>query len=416
MDFSGSFGFSSFRLTKLITGQVIRSYWTSLRKQARCIINLRMPIPILSTKLYIPPARANGVSRPRLIQKLLTGLDQPGSFALLSGPAGFGKTTLLSEFMAALQQPVAWVSFDAGDDDPIQFWSYVIAACQSIEPEVGKSALSLLELPQALPVETVPSILINDLAALERDLTLILDDYHAIRNDSIHAAISFLLEHLPKNLHVVVSTRVDPPWSLPRFRARNQLVEIRAQDLRFTTQEAASFLNRMMELKLTTEDVETLEERTEGWAAGLQLAALSMKGRSNTTGFVKALKGSHVYIAEYLVEEVLMLQPPKVQDFLLQTSILERLNGELCEAVTGCEQGQSMLQMLQSENLFVISLDDEGQWFRYHHLFTDLLQARLQRSLPKARVIELHQRASEWYEQANMVPEAIEHALAAQDH
>ncbi len=374
-----------------------------------------MPVSILSTKLYIPPARANGVSRPRLIQKLLTGLDQPGSFALLSGPAGFGKTTLLSEFVAALRQPVAWVSLDAGDDEPIQFWSYVIAACQSIQAEIGESALSLLQLPQALPGETVPSILINDLTALAYDLTLILDDYHVIRNDSIHAALAFLLEHLPKNLHVVVSTRVDPPWSLARFRVRNQLVEIRAQDLRFTMKEAASFLNRMMELKLTTEDVETLEERTEGWAAGLQLAALSMKGRSDTTGFVKALKGSHVYIAEYLVEEVLMLQPPEVQDFLLQTSILERLTAELCEAVTSNEQGQSMLQTLKSENLFVVSLDDEGQWFRYHHLFADLLQARLQRSLPKDKIIELHQRAAGWYEQAGMVSEAIEHALAAQD-
>ncbi len=384
-------------------------------QQGRCIIYPTMSTSLLSTKLYIPPARLNGVSRPRLTAKLLAVLDQPGSFGLLSGPAGFGKTTLLSEFVAALRQPVAWVSVDAGDNDPIRFWSYVIAACQTIHVKAGESALPLLQLPQDLPVDTIPSILINDLAELEQDLVLILDDYHTIQNDTIHAAVAFLLEHLPKNLHVVVSTRIDPPWPLARFRARNQLVEIRAEDLRFTTQEAAFFLNRMMELKLTAEDVETLEERTEGWAAGLQLAALSMKGRSDTTGFVKALKGSHVYIAGYLVEEVLMLQPAEVQNFLLQTSILERMNAGLCEAVTGCQQGQAMLLTLQHQNLFVISLDDEGKWFRYHNLFADLLQASLQRNSPKEKMIDLHQRAAGWYEQADMIPEAIEHSLAAQD-
>lgn len=371
---------------------------------------------LLSTKLYIPPARANGVSRPRLIEKLLAVLAQPGSFGLLSGPAGFGKTTLLSEFAAALRQPVAWVSVDARDNDPIRFWSYVIAACQSVQVKAGESALALLQLPQDLPVETIPSLLINDLAELDQELVLILDDYHTIQNDAIHAAVAFLLDHLPKNLHVVISTRIDPPWPLARFRARNQLVEIRAQDLRFTPQEAAFFLNRMMELELPTADVETLEERTEGWAAGLQLAALSMKGRSDTTGFVKALKGSHVYIAGYLVEEVLILQPPEVQEFLLQTSILERLNASLCEAVTGCQQGQAMLLTLQHQNLFVISLDDDGKWFRYHNLFADLLRASLQRNSPNEKIIILHQRAAAWFEQTGMIPEAIEHSQAAQDH
>ncbi len=249
-----------------------------------------MTASLLLTKLYIPPARSDGVSRPRLTEKLLTGLDQPGSFALISGPAGFGKTTLLSETVAALKQPVAWVSLDAGDNDPIHFWTYVVTAFQSIRAEVGESVLSMLQLPQSMPIEVVPSILINEMAVLHQDLTLILDDYHTIQNEGIHAAVAFLLEHLPKNLHVIISTRVDPPWPLARFRSRNQLVEVRAQDLRFSTQEATSFLNRMMELELTSEDVESLEERTEGWAAGLQMAALSMKGRSDKTGFVKAFK------------------------------------------------------------------------------------------------------------------------------
>ena len=375
-----------------------------------------MSISLLSTKLYIPPSRFNAVLRPRLTQKLRTGLAQPGSFALLSSPAGFGKTTLLSEFAATLQQPIAWVSLDASDSDPNQFWSYVITACQSVHAEIGESALSLLQLPQGLPAEAVPSMLINDVAVLGDDLNLILDDYHLIQNDSIHAAMAFLLEHIPGNLHVVISTRVDPPWPMARFRARNQLVEIRVKDLRFTSTEAASFLHQILEMKLSDEDVETLEERTEGWAAGLQLAALSMKGRSEPGDFVKTLKGSHVYIAEYLVEEVLMLQPLSVQIFLLQTSILKRLNVDLCEAVTGSEQGQLILQTLLNENLFVISLDDEGKWYRYHNLFADLLQARLQRSLSKEQVNMLHQRAAEWYEQAGMIAEAIEHALAAQDH
>ena len=375
-----------------------------------------MPIPLLSTKLYIPPSRVNAVSRPRLTQKLLAGLAQPGSFALLSGPAGFGKTTLLSEFAASLQQPVAWVSLDASDSDPNQFWSYVITACQSVHADIGESVVALLQLPQGLPAEAVPSFLINDVALFGQDLYLVLDDYHLIQNDTIHAAMTFLIEHIPGNLHIVISTRVDPPWPLARFRARNQLVEIRARDLRFNSAEAAAFLHQILEMTLSDEDVETLEERTEGWAAGLQLAALSMRGRSEPGDFVNSLKGSHVYIAEYLVEEVLLLQPVSVQNFLLQTSILKRLNVDLCEVVTDSKQGQSILQTLLNENLFVVSLDDEGKWYRYHNLFADLLQARLQRSLPKEQVNMLHQRAAEWYEQAGMVAEAIEHALTAQDH
>jgi LuxR family maltose regulon positive regulatory protein len=222
------------------------------------------------------------------------GLNRPGSFTLLSGPAGFGKTTLLSEFVAQLQQPAAWLSLDEGDNDPIRFWTYLIAACQTVQNGAGESALALLSSPLLQAYQVFPAALINDLVRLDRDLVLVLDDYHAIQNATIHTAFSFLLEHLPGKLHIVVSTRVDPPWPLARFRARNQLVEVRAQDLRFTTEEAASFLNRMVGLNLTTEDVAALKERTEGWVAALQLAALSMKERSNVAGFVKAFTGSHV--------------------------------------------------------------------------------------------------------------------------
>lgn len=375
-----------------------------------------MVVSLLSTKLYIPPARADGVARPRLTQKLQDGLQQPGSFALLSCPAGFGKTTLLSEYASLHKGAVAWLSLDERDNDPIQFWPYLIAACQTVHSAVGEAASMLFQTPQPPPDDAVATILINDLAGLDHNLTLILDDYHTIQNEAIHSALVFLLEHLPEKLQVVVSTRIDPPWPLARFRVRNQLIELRAQDLRFTASEAATFLNRMMGLDLTAADVSALEARTEGWAAGLQLAALSMKGRSDIAGFVKAFTGSNVYISEYLVEEVLKRQPREVQEFLLQTSLLEPLNAELCEAITGCTDGQSMLLALYRANLFVVSLDDECKWFRYHHMFADLLQSRIQWSLPAEAIEALHQRAADWYGQAGLIPEAIEHSLAAKDY
>jgi len=374
-----------------------------------------MSASLLSTKIFIPPTRANAIARPRLTEKLLTSLNQAGSFTLLSSPAGFGKTTLLGQFVAQLRRPVAWVSLDEGDNDPVRFWTYLIAACQSIQDGLGESALALLRTPQPLPVGAVPAILINDLARLDRDLVLVLDDYHTIHNETIHAAFSLWLEHLPGNLHILVSTRVDPPWPLARFRARNQLVEVRAQDLRFTPEEAASFLNQLMGMNLSTENVTALEERTEGWVAGLQLAALSMKGRSDIAEFIKAFTGSHVYVAEYLVEEVLQRQPDDVQAFLLQTSILERLNARLCEAVSECQDGQAVLMALQRTNIFVFPLDDEGWWFRYHHLFADLLQARLRQSLPADEITGLHRRAAGWYEQNGFAIEAVNHLLAAAD-
>lgn len=374
-----------------------------------------MSVHLLSTKLYIPSARANVIERPHLVAKLLSGVDRPGSFGLLSGSAGFGKTTLLSEFVTRLQKHVAWVSLDEGDNDYSQFWTYLITACQSVLDGVGAAALELLGTLQPLPDETVPTILINDFVAQSGPVVLVLDDYHEIKNPSIHASLLFLLDHIPDNLYIVVSTRIDPPWPLARYRARNRLIEIRAQDLRFSLEEAAEFLNRTMGLMLSTQDVAALEERTEGWIAGLQLSALSMQGRDDVSTFVKAFTGSNVYIAEYLVEEVLQRQSRDTQAFLLQTSLLKQMSAGLCEAVTGCQDGQSILQDLHRENIFVIPLDSEGVWFRYHHLFADLLQARLRQSLTAEEIAALQQRAAGWYENNGLVPEAVNHALAAKD-
>jgi LuxR family maltose regulon positive regulatory protein len=370
---------------------------------------------LLSTKIYIPPVRENAVARPILVEKLMAIMDRPGSFALISSPAGFGKTTLLGEFVTQLQHPTAWVSMDEGDDDPVRFWSYLIAACQMVHKEIGASAQSILQSPQPLPAETIPIILINDLVSVKRGMVLVLDDFHVIRDKTIHEAIIFLLDHLPANLHILLSTRGDPPWPMARFRVRNQLIEIRAQDLRFTTEEAATFLNRIMELNLTTEDIAALEERTEGWVAGLQLAALSMQGRRDISSFVKSFTGSHVYVAEYLIEEVFQRQPENMQAFLLQTSILERLTAELCEAVTGRQDGREMLRALHQANLFITPLDDKGQWFRYHHLFADLLQVRLQHAHSADEIADLHRAAAGWYEEQELIVEAVNHSLAAKD-
>lgn len=375
----------------------------------------------LSTKLYIPPLRAGAVPRPRLTEMLSSGIKRGSSLTLLSGPAGFGKTTLLSEWIAQTRQSaaevhIAWLSLDEGDNDPNRFWDYLIHACQTALGEVGENALALLHSPQPLPEEAVPTLLINDIASLHLSFVLILDDFHAIQNSAVQTGLLFLLEHLPQNMSLVVSSRTDPPWPLARLRARNRLIEIRAQDLRFSLEEAAAFLNQTMELSISADALASLEERTEGWIAGLQLAALSMQGRNDISAFIQAFTGSHVYIAEYLVDEVLKQQPAEMQLFLLQSSILDQLNADLCEAVTASRDVQAKLNALQQGNIFIVPLDDQGRWFRYHHLFADLLKARLQTSLSKADIQVLHQHASGWYEHNEMVAEAVDHALAAADH
>lgn len=374
-----------------------------------------MSTPLLSTKLYIPRLQPGGIRRARLSDRLLSGLAAPGAWALLSGPAGFGKTTLLGEFIERYQKPVAWLSLDAADNDPARFWTYFVTACQSIQPGLGESALALFRSPQPVPVEAVPTVLINALAGQTQDLVLVLDDYHLIQDQAIHAAMSFLLEHAPDRLHLVFSTRIDPPWPLARFRSHGRLVEIRAVDLRFTEAEAADFLSHTMQLTISPADIAALDVRTEGWIAGLQLAALSMRGRDDIPGFVKAFTGSHTFVAEYLVEEVLQHQPKAMQIFLLQTSILERLNAGLCEAVSGNQDGQAALSALQRANLFLLPLDDDGRWFRYHHLFADLLQVRLQQTCTPEAVNALHARAADWFEKNDFAVEAVNHALSARD-
>ena len=375
-----------------------------------------MTVSLLSTKLHIPRPRVNGVARPRLTAKLISTLDRPGQLILISAPAGFGKTTLLAELAADKKNPVAWISLGDGDNDLNRFWSYVIAACQSIQTGVGEAALALLQTPQSLADETIPTLLINDLVNLEKDVILVLDDYHVIQNQSIHRALSFLIDHLPDNLHLILATRVDPPLPLARLRARDRLTEIRAADLRFSRNEAAAFLHQTMGLILAEQDVDLIETRTEGWIASLQLAAISMREHKDVAGFIKAFAGSNVFVADYLVEEVLKHQPQEVKTFLLETSILARLHPSLCDTVRNASDSRTVLRSLYQSNLFVAPLDDEGSWFRYHQLFADLISAHLHSSASAEEIAVLHQRAAHWYEQADMMSDAISHAISAKDY
>ena len=372
-------------------------------------------IPLLETKLYIPKWRHGLVSRPRLTERLDQGAER--KLTLVSAPAGFGKSTLLAEWVAATpanEQPVAWVSLDQSDNDPALFWAYLITALQTLQSGVGLRALSLLHSPQPQPIESVLTSLINEIAAIHDDFALILDDYHVIDAQPVHSAIAFLLDHLPPQMHVVIASRSDPPLPLARLRGRGESTEVRAADLRFTPDEAAVFLKEVMGLDLSSGEVAALETRTEGWIAGLQLAALSMQGRDDVSGFITAFKGDDRYIVDYLVEEVLQHQPERVRSFLLQTSILDRLSGPLCDAVTDQEESKGLLEALDRGNLFVIPLDDKRQWYRYHHLFADVLQAHSMDEQPD-RVPTLHRRASEWYEHNGLPADAIRHALAAED-
>lgn len=375
-----------------------------------------MTISLLSTKLHIQRPRANGVARPRLTTKLLAALERAGQLILVSAPAGFGKTTLLAELAAAAHRPFAWISLGEGENDPIHFWHYVTAACRSILPGVGEAVLTLVQTPQPLENETIPTLLINDIANQSKDLILVLDDYHCIQNQSIHLALSFLVDHLPENLHLIVSTRVDPPLPLARLRARDQLTEMRVADLRFTRDEAASFLNETMGLVLTEQDVNGIEARTEGWIASLQLAAISMREHADIAGFVKAFTGSNRFVADYLMDEVLKNQPQEVKKFLLQTSILARLHPDLCDSVRGALDSRALLKSLYQSNLFVVPLDDEGNWFRYHQLFADLLTAHLHASTSADDIAELHKRAARWYEQSDLMTDAVSHAISARDY
>ncbi len=371
--------------------------------------------PLLETKLYIPKLRRGQVARPRLSERLSRGAER--KLTLVSAPAGFGKTTLLAEWLAGITDDApspAWLSLDYGDSQATTFWSYVIAALQTVAPGVGTTSLSMLREPQPPPMESILATLVNELSATSTRPVLVLDDYHLIDAQDIHEGVAFLLEHLPPHVHVVIATRADPGFPLARLRARGELAEIRAVDLRFTSDEAVAYLNEVMGLDLTAQDVDALEARTEGWIAALQLAALSMQGRSDATEFIAGFAGDDRYIVDYLVEEVLQRQPEPVRLFLLRTSILARLSGPSSDAVTGESGGKAMLEQLDRRNLFLVPLDDRREWYRYHHLFADVLLARLMDE-ESDLVPDLHRRASAWYEQHDEPPEAIRHALAGGD-
>jgi LuxR family maltose regulon positive regulatory protein len=377
-----------------------------------------VPAALLETKFYVPRSRRGLVPRLRLSERLDCGTAS--KLMLVSAPAGFGKTTLLTEWLAAGpaapadERLAAWLSLDRSDNDPVSFWAYVIAALRAVVSGVGEGALALLHASPPPPIETVLTVLLNDLGAIAADVVLVLDDYHVIDARDVHYGMTFLLDHLPPRLHVVIASRSDPALPLAGLRARGGLAEIRAAELRFTPDEAAAYLNGMMGLQLTARDVAALEARTEGWIAALQLAALSMQGRDDIAGFIAGFAGDDRYVVDYLAEEVLQRQSDRVQTFLLQTSILGRLSGPLCDAVTGQDGGKAMLEALDRGNLFLVPLDDRRRWYRYHHLFADVLHARLLDEQP-GQVPDLHRRASAWYEQHGGQPAAIGHALAAED-
>jgi LuxR family maltose regulon positive regulatory protein len=382
---------------------------------------LDTPFPLLSTKLFVPPPRPTLVPRPRLLERLSQGLNRP--LTLISAPAGFGKTTLISEWRASNAgsgYPLACLSLEEDDNDPTRFLAYLVAALGALKPDLTEMALGMLQSPQPPPIQPFLTGLINDLGELDRSCALALDDYHVISAQPVHEALGFLLEHLPVHLHLVILTRSDPPLPLARMRARDQMVEIRIDDLRFTPTESAAFFNQVIGLALSDDDVSALEERTEGWIAGLQLAALaiqsprSLQGSEDIARFIAAFTGSHYYIADYLVAEVLNRQSEAVRSFLLKTSILDRMTGELCDRLTRRSDGQAMLRQLETANLFLIPLDEERRWYRYHHLFADVLHTQFQQT-NQDQLAALHRLAAEWYEENSLVPDAVHHALAAGD-
>jgi LuxR family maltose regulon positive regulatory protein len=398
--------------------------------------------PLLQTKLYIPPTRTELVFRPRLIEQLNAGWDR--KLTVISAPAGFGKTTLVTQWLNSAPCPSTWLSLDEGDNDATRFLTYFVAALRTINADIGKGALGALSSPQPPSAEAVLTSLINDVTALPDGMILVLDDYYLIEAEAIHAALTFLLEHLPPQMHLIIASREDPPLPLARLRARGQLTEVRATDLRFTSSEAVEFLNQVMGLGLPAEDIAALKTRTEGWITGLQLAAISMQGRKDASSLIRSFTGTHHFVLDYLVEEVLQQQPARVQTFLLRTSVLDRLCGPLCDAVcsvgtassakgtavlgrdadlhsTPSASGQRTLEYLERTNLFIVPLDNERRWYRYHHLFADLLRQRLHQSAASSTgdeargVADLHVRASVWYEDNGQDVEAFRHAAAAHD-
>jgi LuxR family maltose regulon positive regulatory protein len=380
-------------------------------------LSLEQSKHLLRTKFFVPPIRSKQIARPRLSDLIHRGLDR--ALILVSAPAGYGKTTLVSSWLKDKKIPSAWLSLDGGDNDPIRFLQYLLAALVPIAPAIEGDLFGMLQGIQPAQFENVINLLANELASSPNPFVLVLDDFHVLHSEAVLKMTSYLLEHMPPQMHLVILTRIDPPLPLARLRVRDQLLDIRAEQLRFTQEEVAAFLNEAMGVTLSANDLSALEARTEGWIASLQLAALSMQGIKDIHGFVSAFTGSHHYVMDYLVEEVLKNQPQKVSAFLLQTSILDRLCGSLCEAVVDADEsdpvdGQTMLEALEEMNLFVIPLDDERHWYRYHHLFADVLRKRLEHQHPQL-LPELHRRASHWYEQNEFLAESVQQAIAAGD-
>jgi LuxR family maltose regulon positive regulatory protein len=368
----------------------------------------------LSTKLYVPPFRSAWISRARLEKKMEAGLER--KLTLLSAPAGFGKTTVLVDWIHKHKIPTAWFSLDKGDNDPLQFLTYVILGLQTMMEGIGKAPSTMLQSPQPPPIETILINLINDANRIQKDFVLVMDDYHLVDAQPVHDMITFLLENLPEQMHLIIATRSDPHLPLlARLRSQDQMIELRAADLCFKADETANLFNKTLSINLSARDIHQLETRTEGWIAGLQLAGLSLQGHKDPSGFIAKFKGDNQYIADYLTEEVLNRQPEHLRDFLLHTSILERLSGPLCDALTCQENSQQTLNTLEKANLFVIPLDEERSWYRYHHLFADLLkqQMRLQQGELES---ELHRRASQWLAENGFKNEAVDHAFASQNN
>jgi LuxR family maltose regulon positive regulatory protein len=374
-------------------------------------------MPLLTSKLHIPALCSNLVPRPDLLARLNNGLQLGHKLTLVSAPAGFGKTNLLSEWASSVEarKIVAWLSLDHEDNSPTRFWVYVIAALQSVLEQVGETSTALLRSAEPPSIEVILTPLLNEIANQPERVVLVLDDYHLLYREEIHSGITFLIEHVPSQLHVVISTRADPPLPIVRMRGRGQLTELRGDDLRFTFGEARIFLNSQMGLDLTEADLKALDTRIEGWIAGLQLAAISMRGQMDRHEFIVSFAGSPYYALEYLAEEVLNRLPIEVLHFLAQTSILTQLCADLCDRVTDRSDSAAMLARLYRENLFVTALDCEHSWYRYHHLFADLLRDRLQQQLDRQAIADLHQRASHWHEENGYLQIAVRHALEAGD-
>ena len=374
-----------------------------------------MDSQLLTTKLFVPSPRPGLVNRPRLMERLDVALNNP--FTLVSAPAGFGKTTVLSQWIAGIKAkfPSSWVSLDPRDNDPVRFWDYFIAATGTLRPGAGESASMMLHSPQPYPMESVLTALINELAFVESHFVVVLDDYHLIQRDSIDKDVAFVIEHLPEKMHLAIATRSDPDLPLARLRGRGALLEIRSEDLRFSSEEAAALLQGLVGMEVRAEHVDSLHASTEGWAVGLKMAGLSMRGRSDHGQFVTSFSASNRYVMDYLLEEVLERQPASIREFLLKTSVLERFSAPLCDWLVGGETSRRTIVELDQSNLFLVQTDDAGQWYRYHHLFADLLRHQLEATHGIEEVGRMHRLASEWFEHKGLAGESIGHAIEARD-